>query len=605
MAIDRFVLAKLEQKELRPAPAASKEVLIRRVYFDLTGLPPTPDEVQTFVNDDSPDAYEKLVDRLLDSSHYGERWGQHWLDVIRFAETEGFEYDRHIPGAWRFRDYVIDSFNRDKPFDQFIREQLAGDEIAPENPELETAAIFHRLGAIRRNAGNPEVAVSRNEVLTERTDIIGDAFLGLTIRCARCHDHKFDPIAQKDYYRLEAFFAASEEHNIVLASEEDQKKAKADAAALQDEIKRLKKQAQNATGKERTELERKIEALEDQEPADLPTIPSVADDPAHRTEIHVLFRGLWEKKGDKVGPRPPGILLPESAPEFPADIPKPRAALADWLVGPTNPLTARVIVNRIWQDHFGIGLVKTPNDFGTNGDRPSHPELLDWLARDFIEHGWRLKRLHRLILLSAASQQASDGVQGGRASEIDPDNRLLWKFNRRRLSAEEIRDAMLAVSGTLNLKAGGPSVMVPVDRELVALLYKPAQWKVARDHSEFYRRSIYLLAKRNLRLPFMEVFDAPILQTSCARRESSTHPPQALELLNGSLANELAATFADRLQRETSGNPDRMAERGFWLVAGRPPTAKERKFAADFLREGSPKEFALALLNLNTFLYVR
>jgi hypothetical protein len=275
-------------------------------------------------------------------------------------------------------------------------------------------------------------------------------------------------------------------------------------------------------------------------------------------------------------------------------------------VSPDHPLTARVFVNRLWQHHFGAGVVKTVNDFGTRGDRPSHPELLDWLAATFVENGWRLKPMHRLLVLSSAYRQSSTGrsPQAAAAAVSDPENRLLWHFNRRRLSAEEIRDTMLAVAGRLNLKAGGRSVMVPVDPDLVNLLYKPAQWQVARPASEHDRRSIYLIAKRNLRLPFFETFDAPVLLTSCARRESSTHAPQALELLNGALSNELAAALAERLERETGGDATRTIDRAFRLALGRPPTPAEAALARDYLREGSPQEFALAMFNLNGFLYV-
>jgi hypothetical protein len=604
--VDAFILAKLEARGWRPAAPASRAEWIRRVSFDLTGLPPRPDDVDAFIADAAPDAYERVVDRLLDSPRYGEQWAQHWLDVVRFAETEGFEYDRHIPDAWRYRDYVIDALNSDKPFDRFVVEQLAGDEIAPEDPECQTASIFHRLGPVRRNAGNPEIALSRNEVLTERTDIIGSALLGLTIGCARCHDHKLEPIAQKDYYRLQAYMAATDEHNIVLASATEQAGWEAKSKTFTTEIARLKRQARKASGEERMRLTAKIEELEDQMPPPLATIPSTWNAFDQRTEIHVLKRGVWENKAEAVGPRPPGVLVADEEPELPADVPDPRSRLARWLVAPGHPLTARVFVNRIWQHHFGTGLVKSVNDFGTKGDRPSHPELLDWLATSFVEGGWRLKPIHRLIVLSSTYRQSSRTwpVAEAEARRSDPENRLLARFNRRRLTAEEIRDAMLAVSGRLNTKAGGASVMVPADPELVGLLYKPAQWQVASSASEFDRRSIYLIAKRNLRLPFFETFDAPALLTSCARRESSTHAPQALELLNGTLSNDLAASFSGRLERESQSDRGRLVERGFRLALGRSPAEAERVLALAFLRDQSTKEFALALFNLNGFLYV-
>jgi hypothetical protein len=602
--VDAFVLAKLEEKGWTPAPAAERREWLRRVSFDLTGLPPSPEEVEAYVRDASPGADERVVDRLLASPRYGERWAQHWLDVVRFAETEGYEYDRHIPDAWRYRDYVIDSLNRDKPFDRFLTEQIAGDEVAPGDIECQTASTFHRLGPVRRNAGNPEIALSRNEVLTERTDILGTAFLGLTIGCARCHDHKLEPIAQKDYYRLQAYLAATDEHDVVLASPPERAAWDEASRKIKEELAALKKRSRGLTGEAKARLAAEIEAAEDRMPDPLPTVPGTKNDPEHRTAIHVLRRGVWESKGDAVGPRPPGILVPDDLPELPAAVADPRTRLARWLADPKHPLTARVFVNRVWQHHLGAGLVKTANDFGIKGDRPSHPELLDWLASMFVEGGWRLKPIHRLIVLSNTYRQSGRSPLTSEAGLADPENRLLWHFSRRRLSAEEIRDAMLAASGRLKLKAGGPSVMVPVDAELTKLLYKPSQWKPAASPDEYDRRSIYLLAKRNLRLPFLETFDAPATLTSCARRESSTHAPQALELLNGRLSNELAEAFAHRLEKETDGDPARMVDRAFRLALGRPTTPEERSISLAFLRDQPPREFALAVFNLNGFLYV-
>jgi hypothetical protein len=604
--MDAFILAKLEARRWRPAPPAGRGEWLRRVTFDVTGLPPSPVETAAFENDLSPLAEERVVDRLLDSPRYGERWVQHWLDVVRYAETEGFEYDRHIPDAWRFRDYVIGSLNRDKPFDRFVVEQIAGDEIAPGDRECQVASTFHRLGPVRRNAGNPEIALSRNEVLTERTDIIGTAFLGLTIGCARCHNHKLEPISQKDYYRLQAYFAATEEHDINLATEVERKAWEETRKRVQGEIKKLQAKARKASGPEKARLTKEIEDLEDSIPSPPATIPAIRNDREHRTPIHVLKRGVWENKGEPVGPRPPNVLVPDDLAEVPADVADPRSRLARWLASPEHPLTARVIVNRLWQHHFGTGLVKTVNDFGTRGDRPSHAELLDWLAATLVENGWRLKPVHRLILLSGTYRQSSHPPRSGIEVPLreDPENRLLWRFNRRRLEAEEIRDAMLAVSGRLNPRAGGPSVIVPMDRAIVQVLYKPSQWQVARDATDHDRRSIYLIAKRNLRLPFMEVFDAPTLATSCPRREASTHAPQSLELLNGRLSNDLAAAFATRLRRETVGVPSQLIHRAYLLAIGRPPAPREEAAAMEFLRDGPLEEFALALFNLNGFLYV-
>jgi hypothetical protein len=603
--IDAFVLAKLEERGWTLAPPASRTDWIRRVTFDLTGLPPTPEEVTAFEQDTAPDAEARLVDRLLGSPRYGERWAQHWLDVVRYAETEGYEYDRTVPDSWRFRDYVIDSLNRDKPFDRFLTEQLAGDEIAPEDPECLSASIFHRLGPVRRNAGNPEIALSRNEVLTERTDIIGSAFLGLTIGCARCHNHKLEPISQKDYYRLQAYLAATQESDVRLAPESEVKEWESRVREIKREIAGLKRRMRSAGEAEKKNLAEQIEALDDTMPPPPPTIPATANNPERRTEIHVLRRGIWENKGEPVGPRPPSVLVLDSVPELPADVVDPRTRLARWLASPEHPLTPRVLVNRVWAYHFGNGLIRTVNDFGTKGDRPSHPELLDWLASSFLHDGWRLKPLHRRIVLSATYRQSGRSPIADEAHRGDPEGRLLWRFPRRRLSAEEIRDAMLAASGRLNPKAGGPSVTVPVDPGLVDLLYKPSQWQVTPQPSEHDRRTVYLFAKRNLRLPFLEAFDAPALQTSCPRRESSTHAPQALALLNGSLPNELARAFADRLRRESGDDTSRAVDRAFRLALGRAPNEAERSASLAYLRDQPLEEFALAVFNLNGFLYVR
>lgn len=606
--VDAFILEGLRKAGLKPAPPASRVALIRRATFDLHGLPPTPQEIDAFVRDKSPNAWEKVVERLLASPRYGEQWGRHWLDVVRFAESDGYEYDLHRPDAYRYRDYVVDSFNRDRPYDQFVTEQLAGDELENRTEIQQVASGFNRLGALRKNAGNQEVASSRTEVLTEMANIVGAGFLGLTVGCARCHDHKFDPIRHTDYYRIQGYFAQTQSHDIMLASEAEQKAWKEKTAPIQREMRRVQSQMAKVEGAEKAALEQKLEELEDKMPPPLTALYAVSDDPAKLTPIHVLARGEYMNKGAKVGMRPLGVLLPDNTPELPLDTPKPRLALAKWITDPANPLTARVMVNRIWGDHFGRAIVATPNDFGRMGLRPSHPELLDWLANQFIAEGWRMKPLHRLILLSSTYRQSSQSPMAAAAKEKDPANALLWQFNRRRLDAEEIRDSMLAVSGRLNEKLGGPSVMLPIEKDLVLLLKRPNLWVATRDKQEHDRRSLYLIWKRNLRLPFMEVFDKPDMMFSCARREQSTHAPQALELMNGRTSNELAEALAQRLVAERK-TPAARIEYGFRLAAGRLPTAKEEKRALAYLskyagEERAMKEFALALLNLNAFLYV-
>jgi hypothetical protein len=610
--VDAFILSKLHRERLQPSPPTDRRILLRRVYFDLIGLPPTPAEMSAFLADRSPDAYPKVIEKLLASPQYGERWGQHWLDVVRFAETDGYEYDTHRGDAWRYRDYVIRAFNNDKPFDRFVMEQLAGDEIAPKEDETLIAAGFNRLGPVRKNAGNQEVASSRNEILTEMTNIVGAAFLGITVGCARCHDHKFDPIRQSDYYRLQAFFGTTHEREVAKATPEEEAAWKQKAAPIQNEIKEVRAQMFQLRGKKdpesldkREQLTKQVEELEERLPAPLPSIHSVASKD-EKSDIHILARGEYTAKGDRVGMRPPGVLLPPEAPELPPT-PNPRTELAKWIADPENPLTARVMVNRIWAGHFGKGIVDTPNDFGRMGSRPSHPELLDYLANEFVAGGFSVKKIHRLILNSSTYRQSSGEPAAAikaTVAEKDPSNKLLWRFNRQRLEAEQIRDAILAVSGQLNPKAGGPSVMIPIDKGLVNQLYKPSQWVPAKDPAEYNRRSIYLLVKRNLELPFMQAFDAPDGSVSCARRISSTHAPQALEMLNGDLANRSADALAKRLEEDAGPDLRKQIDLGYQLVDGRPAKPKEIELAMEFLKTEPKREFALMLLNLNSFVYV-
>jgi hypothetical protein len=602
--LDAFVLARMRKEGLSPAPKADRATLIRRVTFDLTGLPPTPAETAAFVNDKSAKAWERLVDRLLASEHYGEHWGKHWLDVVRFSETEGFEYDNYRPDAWRYRDYVIRAFNNDKPFDRFIQEQIAGDEMGPKEDETLIAAGFNRLGPIRRNAGNQLVASSRNEQLTEMTNIVGAGILGVTLGCARCHDHKFDGFRQTDYYRMQAFFAALQPNDLITVSEAEQKAWKEKATPIEQEIGKLTLELNKLSkaAMPTAEIQAKIDAAQARMPAPLPSLFTVKNDFAKKDAIHVLPRGDHEHPGDAVGMRTPGVLLPEDAPELPSDLGQPRETLAGWLTEGKNPLTARVMVNRIWEYTFGRGIVATPNDFGRMGERPENPELLDWLANEFVAGGWSMKHMQRTILLSNTYQQSSAPV-----SAKDPDGRYLSRFPRQRLDAEQIRDAMIAVAGRLNKKKGGPGVMIPLDAQMVQAMYKPSQWAPAKDPKEYDRRSVYLMAKRNMELPFMQVFDAPDSTISCPRRDSSTHAPQALEMLNGELSNAMARAFGERLLREGGATPDKQVRLAYELAAGRAPRAAELRMGMEFLKDGGRKareQFALAVFNLNAFLYV-
>ena len=604
--IDAFILEGLRKAGLKPAPDADRAVLIRRVTYDLHGLPPTPEEIAAFVSDKSPKAYENLIDRLLASPHYGEQWARRWLDVVRFAESDGYEYDTHRPDAYRYRDYVIESLNNDKPYDEFLKEQLAGDEIDPSNEKLLVASGFNRLGPLRKNAGNQDVASSRTEVLTEMTNVVGSSMLGMTVGCARCHDHKFDPIRQSDYYRLQGFFAQTQANDVIVASAAEQEKYKATLDPLEKEMRTLRMSMRRASEEEKGKIQIRLEELDEKMPGPLTAMYAVFDNTKEMTPIHLLGRGDYRNKGAKVGMRAPGVLLPDAAPELPLDANKPRLQLASFIIDPANPLPSRVMVNRIWGYHFGRGLVSTPNDFGRMGTKPSHPELLDWLANQFIQSGWKMKSIHRMILLSGAYRQASQSPSEKVAAEADPENKLVWKWSRRRLEAEEIRDSILMTAGRLNMKAGGPSVMAEIDPELIKDLKRPQYWVMTRDRSEHYRRTMYMIYKRNLILPFMQVFDSPDTLLSCPRRDQSTHAPQALELLNGKLTNEIATSLAARLAKEKPTLPGRI-DYGWRLVTGRPPNIRELNLSKAYLDDNDSTaavEFALSLFNSNAFLYV-
>jgi hypothetical protein len=590
--IDRFVREKLRERGLQPAGSADKRTLSRRVTFDLIGLPPTPEEIDAFLADQSPDAYEKLIDRLLASPHYGESWGRHWLDAARYADTGGFESDERYPNAWRYRDYVIRSLNADKPFDRFITEQVAGDELWPDDPDAVTATGFYCVGPVL-----PESAMVpdqlESEWLTDAGDTTGAAFLGLTLGCARCHDHKYDPLTQRDYYGLQAVFAASDR-------------------PFPAKVRLLRIKGLNGLVSDAPVPKDKL---------DDPRCTLKTEDTAglrlfHRTEpmtVHRLQRGELSKPREVMSPAVPAALVSAGGtPEF-TGVPagRRRAVLAKWLTSPSNPLTARVLVNRVWSWHFGQGLVRTPNDFGAQGEPPTHPELLDWLARDFIEHGWGLKRLHRMILLSDTYRMAS--VADSRGLTVDPEDRLLWHFPRRRLDGESIRDALLASAGTLNSKPFGPPVIPPLGpEELTGLFDAKNKWPVTKDAAEHTRRSVYLLVRRTFVYPLFAAFDPPEVMVSCPQRPRTVVPAQALTLLNSPLAREQAVAFARRLTKECAGRPEDAVPRAWRLAFGRPVTTAETERARAFLRnrtdavgaEAALAELCLALFNANEFIYL-
>jgi hypothetical protein len=659
--IDRFLLARLAEKKLSFAPEADRRTLIRRVTFDLIGLPPTPEEIDAFIADKSPDAYEKLVDRLLASPRFGERMAEWWLDAVRYAESDGFNSDAFRPNAWRYRDYVIESFNDDKPFDRFVKEQLAGDELYPGDPDALIATGFLRHFPDEYNAVNLEQR--RQEILNDITDTTGAAFLGITLGCARCHDHKTDPVPQEDYYRMQAFFAGMRPVDAPLAApDREAEKARAaweaktaevraaidklEAPHHEKELKRqrmrfpkeyvdlldrpvdelspLEKQIRamiakqvyahgdvsaKMKGAEKEEYDRlkaKLKELSKDRPADPPVALAMSDLPT-APPTRVLKRGNWRNPArDELAPGFISVITREGAEIKPrGDKPGRRAALAEWIASKDNPLTARVIANRLWQHHFGTGIVATAGDFGITGDRPTHPELLDWLATELTEHGWSLKHLHRLMVTSAAYRQSAKGEEAGQ--KADPENKLLWHSPRRRLDGEALRDAMLAVAGRLNLKAGGPSVFPEIPPELKGA---GMPWRVTPDARERDRRSVYVFVKRNLRYPLFALFDAPDRNETCSRRFTTTTAPQALTLLNDAIVLGFARDFASRVVKEAGPEPAKVVDRAFLLALGRAPKHEESSAMIEFLSEhkGTSAEAVMdlchALMNLNEFLYV-
>lgn len=650
--IDAFILAKLDQQGLRPAPQADRRTLARRAYFDLHGLPPTPEQVEQFVNDQTPDAYEKLIERLLSSPRYGERWGRYWLDLVRYADTSGFETDHFFTTAWRYRDYVIASFNADKPYNTFVQEQIAADELWSMNMDLEGTLklpkekeenVNRRIGTGLFTLGSFPIEFTyygeqfRAEWQADAVDTVSGAFLGLTVGCARCHDHKFDPISQRDYYRMTALFAGSVEREIPLVSLFDvQTNSRnfpllAQAQILKQMAGRGRRRggARGGAGRQQqqqAEVDQTDPAAE--APAPTPADPQraallqqvaeaylraperypTANVLAHEEivpDTHILIRGDFKKKGEKVEPGYLSALNPGPPIQEPKDVlfvPQRRKALALWLTSPENPLLARVMVNRIWQGHFGSGIVRTPNDFGRQGEAPTHPELLDWLAVEFAQRGWSIKAMHRLIMLSSAYRASS--VAEPVSLEKDPENRYFSRMNRRRLDGDSIRDTTLAVAGALNLKMGGVGVIPPLTREEILAARMPNLWPANPDPTEHVRRSIYLQMKRSLTLPMLQIFDAPDTASSCARRESSTVAPQALALMNSEFTSAQAEKFAARIAKEAGENPEASVEAGWRLAFGRPPTEKERATALDYLRRNSLPRLCLLMFNMSEFIYV-
>jgi hypothetical protein len=655
--IDAFVLAKLEENQLQPNKPTDKVTLLRRVTIDLTGLVPTPEETQAFVNDNSANAYEKVVDRLLASPGYGERWGRHWLDIARYADSNGFKADETRPNIWRYRDYVIKAFNDDKPYDRFVREQIAGDELFPGDPEALVAMGFNRNWTDETNAAG--LVIRRQETLDDITNVTGSAFLGMTVACARCHDHKYDPILQKDYYRLQAFFANTsfgdgplpikdptarqkyeeqkklwEEKTKDIRAEmnaivEPLRKTKVEGgiktfeddvqeAILMDPAKRDPLQQmmfhtaepriaftdepdartlrglKGDSGTRYAELKKQLAAFDSLKPAPLPEGQFMIDIGTVAPPTYVHTRGDPYAKGEEVHPGFLSILDPGDAKITPLPALKStgrRSVLAAWLTDTKNPLPARVMVNQMWQYHFGTGIVATPGDFGRMGSRPTHPELLDFLAGYFVDNSWSMKKLNRLIVLSNTYQQSSENQE--KAAAVDPDNKLLWRYARRRMEAEAIRDSMLEVSGLLNPKMGGPGVFPPVPAGVVSELSATAAaggWRSEKDPAEANRRSVYIFVRRNLRYPMLQEFDNANTFESLHTRKNTVTPSQSLDILNNDLMLEWSRAFAGRILGEVgqSAEPWEQVDRAFKDAYGRAVTAEELKTAEAFLVKQAP-----------------
>lgn len=721
--VDRFILAAQEARGLAPNAEADRAVLIRRLSFDLTGLPPTPEEVAAFVSDPDPAAYERLVDRLLASPHYGEQWGRHWLDVARYADSNGYRYDDDQPEAYHYRDFVIRAYNADMPYDQFVRWQLAGDELAPKDVDALTATGFCAIGPKERDEGPPDV---RKQVRFDEIDDLiattGSSFLGLTLGCARCHDHKTDPVSTREYYQLAGIFNGGERtvvdvdrplipeqlenkqkweaeraglENEVVAWHETYgapiaailapKKAKLDAdyahvrdvffknnpqateAALAEEIKHLNLNpiaqkyflynVQGKFGANRRDVERLSNPRQDYNPLAVKEVREIlskeataafkaiksrmdelerrgfamqnkaliyADHDSKPKETHILKRGSVSMPGDQVQL---GFIDVLTAKGYRPDASKPvgfegetntayqRTALARWVTDAeagAGGLLARVMVNRVWQHHFGEGLVRTPSDFGITGDKPALPELFDWLARDFIASGWSVKALHKRILLSAVYRQ-STAFDGTRAA-LEPENRTWWRRSAVRISSENLRDTILAVSGTLNTERFGTSVILPIPEEAIITRSGAPYPTDIKDDERVRRRSVYAYTKRTVPIPMIQLFDGTENSASCGQRLATTVPTQALLLMNNDAVLARSADLADRVMREAPGGFEAQATRAYQLALSRDPTGDELTGLGRFyegqlaLRNGDARrtlaDLCQVVFNLNELLYI-
>ena len=719
--VDRFLEASRKDAGLTAAPRADRLTLLRRAYLDLIGLPPTPEQVEEFLADTERGAWERLIDKLLDSPHYGERWGRHWLDVARYADTDGFEQDYVRLNMWRYRDYVIDAFNDDKPYNQFLREQIAGDELDYVTDKTRIATGFLRSGprVNFREKDNPE---RRHDYLDDMLATVGRGVLGMTVHCARCHDHKFDPILQKDYYSMQAsiygyveidyplldqdeadaYFAAMrdvDDRQQPLRDEVDEIEtpyreelraqmirerfpANVQAAAFKPEAERTPGEQLLATqvltinppraqvaaalspeDKARVvELNAEIAALEDERPP-TPAMAHIVTDgdyrfapdgpgdqvigcPECRTPPEVDGTYLYEEggpaykappnyfliRGDPFSPgspMSPGFLTAATYGDPPTEIPRPdgrtsgrRLALAEWIASRDNPLTARVMANRIWHHHFGRGIVRTLDNLGRMGDAPSHPELLDWLAVEFMDRGWSIKEMHRLLMTSEAYRMASSFPHEASA-DADPENNLLWHYRGQRLEAEILRDAIMTVSGGIDLRVGGPAIFPHIPSDILfqsdgkgfwcgspppgRRITAPSTgiWCEEPDRPEVWRRSVYVFRRRSLGFPFFDTFDLPDQNQTAAARNVSTVSTQALTLMNNPFVLNQAELFAERLEHEAPGDLDAQIDLAYLIALTRKPTDLEREVARGLATEQSLVDFTHVMMNLNEFLYLR
>lgn len=658
--IDAFVAARRDEAGLIANSPADKVALIRRAYYDLIGLPPKPATVEAFVKDESPDAFAKVVDGLLESPQYGERWARHWLDLVRYAETNSFERDNPKPFVWKYRDYVIRAFNEDKPYDQFIREQLAGDELPNPTPDSVIATAYYRLGAWDDEPADPELAYY--DELDDIVGTTGQVFLGLTVNCARCHDHKLDPIPQKDYYQMVAFFrnisryGQRSDDSVRQASVgpvtpgKDAKQMAETARSHQQRLAQVNRDIKGIEnrvarvlqgvakddfasdayrvrvireniGEKITQaqldkyiaLRKERDELNANRPQQLEMTLMVKEKSSQSPETHLLMRGNPHAKGDVVEPSFLTILDPPQPNINATDIGTSgrRLALANWIAGKSNPLTARVIANRLWHYHFGRGLVRSTNNLGLQGDAPTHPELIDWLASELIDGDWKLKRMHRMIMLSHTYRMSSKPSSDGLAN--DPANNLFWRFDQRRLEAEEVRDSILAVNGSLNPKMFGPSIYPTIPAEVLAGQSRPGAGWPTSPPEEQRRRSVYIHIKRSLPVPILKSFDGADTDQSCPVRFSTTQPTQALGMLNSNFVNEQAEIFAASIKEQAGDDTAKQIALALQRVTQRQPSTEEINRGLELIKTlkesdvgdaDAMKYFCLVALNLNEFVFL-